>query len=926
MPDQPQTPSVFQGNSVVPLESVLCTEELSRRPPRPPDYEKENRALAALARALASSPHTVLQDLADTILDVFDADSAGISLLTDDGKWFHWPAIAGMWQPHRGRGTPRDFGPCGDVLDRNTPLMFKHFERRYTYFVQVTPPVEECLLVPFSIKGRAVGTIWAIAHDDRRKFDAEDMRQLVSLSEFASAAYQVKGLLEAAEERGEALAQTQADLSQRLAALQAANAEIRDSRRAALNLMEDAVLSREAVETLNATLHERERRFREMVDALPAAIYTTDAEGRLTHFNPAAVELSGRTPDISTDRWHVAWKLYRPDGTPVSLDESAMAIALKEGRVLREEIIIERPDGTRRWCMPHPTSLHDPQGRLIGGINMLVDITDRRQAEDALRQSEATFRALADASPGLIWRLDRHGGGAYVNRRYLEYFGKTAQEVSDYGWHGLLHPDDAPGYLAATAASQSTKTPLKAVTRVKHNTGSWRWIESHGMPLFGDNGEYAGHVGVSLDITERRQYEEFLSEADRHKNEFLAMLAHELRNPLAPILVSIEIIRRAKRLQMVEGSDHRRTPGPGDEALERRADLNHGVDHALDVLQRQVGQMVRLVDDLLDAARISRGKMEIRRERVEVSSVVHQAVEAVRPLSERLNHELTVTLPSGPVYLNADPARMSQVVGNLLNNACKFTPQGGHIWLTVEREDASDADHAEAASIRGASHVAIRVRDTGIGIAAGQRAHVFDLFTQIDTSLERSFTGLGIGLTLVKTLTEMHGGTVEVSSAGVGHGCEFLVRVPILVEADAPASRPPETRAAATGPLRILIVDDNHDSADMLAMLLQFSGHETHTAHDGLAAVMAAAKLQPDVIFLDIGLPLVNGYEAAQRIREQQQERRPVLVALTGWGQDEDRRRSEEAGFDAHMVKPIDEASVEQLLARIGPGKSAPRS
>ena len=302
-------------------------------------------------------------------------------------------------------------------------------------------------------------------------------------------------------------------------------------------------------------------------------------------------------------------------------------------------------------------------------------------------------------------------------------------------------------------------------------------------------------------------------------------------------------------------------------------------------------------------------------------------MEAAGPLCERRNHELTVTLPPDPIYLNADPARISQIVGNLLNNACKFTPRGGHIWVTVEREGASDADHAGAASsTRPASQVAIRVRDTGIGIAADQLANVFNLFTQIDTSLERSVTGLGVGLTLVKTLTEMHGGTVEASSPGVGQGCEFVVRLPVSGEAEAPASRRSATQTAVKAPLRILIVDDNQDSADMLAMLLQFSGHEAHTAHDGLAAVKAAATLQPDVIFLDIGLPLLNGYEAARRIREQQQDRRPVLVALTGWGQDEDRRRSEEAGFDAHVVKPIDEGILDQLLARIGAGKNGPQS
>jgi CheY-like chemotaxis protein len=269
--------------------------------------------------------------------------------------------------------------------------------------------------------------------------------------------------------------------------------------------------------------------------------------------------------------------------------------------------------------------------------------------------------------------------------------------------------------------------------------------------------------------------------------------------------------------------------------------------------------------------------------------------------------------------LDADPTRLAQIVGNLLNNACKFTDRGGHIWLTVERGQGSTADGSEGELSRFAPHVVIRVRDTGIGIAADQVKHVFDMFTQADTSLERSSTGLGIGLTLVKTLTEMHGGTVEVRSEGVGRGSEFVVRLPISVETDAPVSRPMATASAATTPLRILIVDDNHDSADMLATLLKFSGHETYTTHDGLAAVQAATRLDPDVILLDIGLPVLNGYEAARRIREQQsQKRRPLLVALTGWGQDEDRLRSEEAGFDAHMVKPVDDVVLGRLLAELG--------
>jgi CheY-like chemotaxis protein len=295
-------------------------------------------------------------------------------------------------------------------------------------------------------------------------------------------------------------------------------------------------------------------------------------------------------------------------------------------------------------------------------------------------------------------------------------------------------------------------------------------------------------------------------------------------------------------------------------------------------------------------------------------------VDAVRPLCEHLQHELTVTVPSDPVFLNADPARLAQIVGNLLNNACKFTPRGGHIWFTVDRVESSPAERSAETPIRVGPEVVIRVRDTGIGIAADQMGRVFNLFAQADTSLERSVTGLGIGLSLVKTLTEMHGGIVDVSSPGVGLGSEFIVRLPIAAETDRPTARATTTGPAAIPPLRILIVDDNRDSADMLATLLTFSGHETWTANDGLAAVDAAANLQPDVIFMDIGLPVLNGYEAARRIREMQCDKKPVLVALTGWGQDADRHRSESPGFDAHLVKPVDDRVLGKLLVELRNG------
>jgi CheY-like chemotaxis protein len=337
----------------------------------------------------------------------------------------------------------------------------------------------------------------------------------------------------------------------------------------------------------------------------------------------------------------------------------------------------------------------------------------------------------------------------------------------------------------------------------------------------------------------------------------------------------------------------------------------HPIASAVEMMERQLEQIVRLVDDLLDVSRISRGKIALQRERIELAPVLRHIVEAVLPRIESAGLELLVTLPPEPIFLDADSTRLTQIVGNLLHNSCKFTDRGGRIWLEVE-------DGGGAAS-GGAPDVVIRVRDTGIGIAAEELPRIFDMFAQVDVSLKRSADGLGIGLTLVRTLVEMHGGTVAATSAGVGGGAEFVVRLPTLVERRKKAR--PVKGGQEARPTRILVVDDNRDSAESLAMLLQVAGHQTHCAYDGLEAVEAATSLQPDLILLDIGLPKLNGYEAARRIREQMGARCPVLVALTGWGHEEDRRRSQEAGFDAHLVKPVAFDALTKLVAEL---KAAP--
>ena len=533
------------------------------------------------------------------------------------------------------------------------------------------------------------------------------------------------------------------------------------------------------------------------------------------------------------------------------------------------------------------------------------DVTARKMGEIAVRDSEERYRTLFDLGPVAVYSVDAAGVIQKFNRRAAELWGREpAPGDTDLRFCGSFRMFRPDGQFMPHEQCPMAEVVAGIVAEVhdgevliERPDGSRVTVVVNIRPLKSQHGEITGAINCFYDITERKQAEEALRESDRRKSEFLAMLAHELRNPLAPISVSIELLRRAKGL---EGADL----------------------HALEVLQRQVGQMIRLVDDLLDAGRISRGKIDLRRERVELASVVYHVVDAVRPISESRAQELTVTLPVEPLYLDADPTRLAQIVGNLLNNACKFTDRGGHIWLTVALEEDFKASQHKNTSRQGAPHVVIRVRDTGIGIADDQLEHVFDMFTQVDRSLERSLTGLGIGLTLVKTLTEMHGGTVEARSDGTGRGSEFVVRLPIAVDTDTSAYKPSETLAVPSAPLRILIVDDNRDAVDMLVLLLKLAGHKTFTAHDGVAAVEGAARLDPDVILLDIGLPGLNGYDVARRIREQQdQTRRPLLVALTGWGQDEDRHRSREAGFDAHVVKPVDLAVLDRLLAEF-PGKA----
>jgi PAS domain S-box-containing protein len=472
----------------------------------------------------------------------------------------------------------------------------------------------------------------------------------------------------------------------------------------------------------------------------------------------------------------------------------------------------------------------------------------------------------------------------WYNRRWVEYTGKGLEEMWGRKWVPVLEAKVQPKVLERWLESVASGRPFDMVIPIKGTDGEPRPFLTRVQPMK-EAGRVAWWFGTSTDVSEMKRVEEALIEADRRKDEFLATLAHELRNPLAPISNGLQILRLS----------------PDREAHEQACSL----------MQRQLDLLVRLVDDLLDVSRISTGKLVLRKERVQLAVVVAGAVETSRPLIDRMGHELTVSLPNQTLTVEGDATRLGQVVCNLLNNAAKYTDRGGRIWLTVERQG---------------SDVLVSVRDNGVGIAADHFPGIFRMFSQVEGTLGRSQGGLGIGLTLVKRLVEMHGGTIEGRSGGPGKGSEFVVRLPLVVEASGPSV--PARREEPPAPklsLRILIVDDDRDSADCLGMLLRIMGHNIRTAYDSQKGVEVAEEFRPDVVLLDIGLPNLNGYEACREIRGQAWGRAMVLIAVTGLDQEEDRCLSHEAGFDHHLVKPVDRQDLMTLLARLPTAASPPQ-
>jgi len=657
-----------------------------------------------------------------------------------------------------------------------------------------------------------------------------------------------------------------------------------------------------------------------IVESSEDAIIGKDLNGTITSWNRGAEKLYGYTADEIVGR--PISDLIAPgheDDFPMIMERLG-----RGERIEQYETVRVCKDGRLVDVSLTVSPIRDATGRIQGASKIARDITQRKRAEEALQRQTERLRLLWEAAAvlltaedpnlmlrGLLAKIGEHVGvDVYVN--YM---------VNDSG--DALRLTSCEG-ISVEEARQITRLefgqavcgtvalhrrPIVATYIQQSDDAKVQLVKSFGIRAYACNPLLAGDrllgtLSFASRLKDRFDADEVafietickyvtvayerlrllneLKEADRRKNDFLAMLAHELRNPLAPIRTAVKVLD-------LEGSD----------APQAR--------WARHIIDRQVEHLTRLIDDLLDVSRITLNKLELRRQPVELSEIITGAVESSRSFIEQRGHELTVTVPPEPVFLNGDLVRLTQVFLNLLNNAVKYTERGGRIWLTADRQQ---------------NHAVVRVKDTGVGIPGDKLPHLFEMFYQVDASLERAHGGLGIGLSLVRRLVESHGGTVEARSDGPGKGSEFTVRLPVLVEEPQfpVLQQPGDSEMSAVASRRILVVDDDRDSADLFAMFLRLMGHDVCTAYDGVEGVEAAERFRPDAVLLDIGMPRMNGEDACRQIRSTSWGRDVVLIAVTGWDQDENRVRILKAGFDAHVVKPVDpDAVIRLILSRLRP-------
>ena len=640
-------------------------------------------------------------------------------------------------------------------------------------------------------------------------------------------------------------------------------------------------------------LRESEARLGLTLRASGVGTFEVDVTTGVGRWNAVEYELLGLEPGDAPPNPETFFRYVHPHDE-VEL-RARWEEATRTGR-FDAEFRVVRADGQERWLAGKGqfafAETGDPGGtgrRPLRFLGVNFDITDRKRAEEALQESQRVHRSIGESIDYGVWICAPDGRNLYASESFLKLVGITQEQCSNFGWGNVLHPDDAERTIAAWKECVSTEGRWDIEHRFRGVDGNWHPILARGVPVRNEKGEITCWAGINLDIgalkdaeqalrvseQETRSLNDRLVESDRRKDEFIAVLSHELRNPLAPIRYALPLLSEER--------------------------LGEGGTRAVAVIDRQVAHLTRLVDDLLDVSRITAGKIELRPERVTLSAVLSAAVEAASPAIAVAQHSLEVSIPDAPIWLSVDAARVSQAVTNLLNNSAKYTPKGGRIRLVATADEG---------------HAVIRVLDNGVGIAADNLPAVFEMFHQ-GSGGRRSQGGLGVGLALTKRLVELQGGTVEAHSAGEKKGAEFMIRLPLAVTARPAVQRQAPAPSGTRTCLRVLVVDDNVDFVDILALVLETDGHQVRKAFDGPSAVSAALEFQPHVILLDVGMPGMSGMEVASQLRRHGELAGARIVALTGWGQAEDRRRTAEAGFDEHLTKPADPRQIQRILDKV---------
>jgi PAS domain S-box-containing protein len=610
-------------------------------------------------------------------------------------------------------------------------------------------------------------------------------------------------------------------------------------------------------------------------------IFVLDPDGRIVSWNQGAVLVTGFAREEI---------LQQPYALVSRSPQRELALAQESGRFFEADWRY-RKDGSQFWASVVITTLRDGAGRLRCYLVILRDLTHRREMEEELRQavaevrgeselrareSEERFARFTQHLHGLAWIKDLNGKYVFVNDSCVTAFGRHRETIIGRTDSELFPPETATLFQENDRLALAAATGIDTIEVLRHPDGELRQSVVSKFPILDADGKPRLIGGIAIDITERAKAESALQLADRRKDEFLATLSHELRNALAPLRNSLHLLRSS--------------PAPAS------------AERLLHIMENQVHHLVRLVDDLLEVSRITSGKIELRKERISLTILVDTAVEASRPDLEAGGHHFEVHLPRKPVFLEADPVRIGQVISNLLTNAAKYTPEGGHINLTATV---------------GAGVLEVAVRDDGLGIPSDMLERVFDLYAQVDRTLKRSQCGLGIGLALARRLAEMHGGTLQARSEGLNRGSEFVLRIPFVGRAS--ESRPREPReargSAPPSDVRVLVVDDSRDGADSLVMVLNTMGAPARAVYNGASALSTIREYRPTVVLLDLSMPEMDGYEVAAAIRADPELRTIRLIALTGFGSEEQRNRSRAAGFDDHCVKPVDPLRLRGLLS-----------